>query len=140
MKKYIFTLIMLCASTICFAQNDNVVFKGYLYNSDYQVFLNINFYDNNITSAAQPIFGQMPGYFGAKRDPREWFITNATITSKKTAKLDITNDYGSEDLTATLTSNNDSTFTLTQNSGSRMKIAVNRKWVKLPTTLVFKRK
>lgn len=45
MKKYIFTLIMLCASTICFAQNDNVVFKGYLYNSDYQVFLNINFYD-----------------------------------------------------------------------------------------------
>ena len=135
MKKYIFTLITLCAATICFAQNDNVVFKGYLYNSEYQVFLNINFYDNNITSSAQPIFGEMPGYLGAKRDPREWFITNAKITNKKTAKLDITNDYGSEDLTATLTYDGEGKYTLTQTSGSRLKIAVNRKWVKIPMKL-----
>lgn len=131
-------LLISCIATM--AQKEANVFTGYLYNSEYQVFLKINFVEKNVVSETQPLFGEMPGYFGAKRDVREWFITDAKVVNKKTAKLDITNDYGSEDLTATLTYNNDSTFTLTQNSGSRMKIAVNRKWVKLPTTLVFKRK
>lgn len=114
-------------------------FKGYLYNSEYQVFLRINFADNNVVSATQPMFGEMPGYLGARRDPREWFITSAKVTGKRSAKLCITNDYGSEDLTATLTCDNDTTFTLTQDSGSRMRIAVNRKWVKLPAKMVFVR-
>ena len=77
----------------------------------------------------------MPGYFGAKRDVREWFITNAKVVNKKTAKLDITNDYGSEDLTATLTYDGEGKYTLTQTGGSRLKIAVNRKWVKIPMKL-----
>lgn len=121
------------------AQQKAYPFKGYLYNKEYQVFLNINFADNNVVSARQPIFGEMPGYLGAIRDPREWFITKAKVT-KRTAKIAITNDYGSEDLTATLTCDNDSTYTLTQDSGSRMRIAVNRKWVKLPARLVFVKK
>lgn len=140
MKKSLFITTLLIWAATAFAQKSANVFTGYLYNDEYQVFLKINFYDNNITSSAQPLFGEMPGYFGAKRDGREWFITNAKIVGKKTAKLDITNDYGSEDLTATLTCTNDSTYTLTQTGGSRLKIAVNRKWVKIPVKLEFKRR
>ena len=50
-------------------------------------------------------------------------------------ELNITNDYGSEDLTATLTYDGKGKYTLTQTGGSRLKIAVNRKWVKIPMKL-----
>ena len=140
MKTILTTMALLAATLQLPAQKKDDPFKGYLYNDEYQVFMKINFTDNNVVSEAQPIFGEMPGYFGAKRDGREWFITSAKLSGKKTAKLEITNDYGSEDLTATLTFNADSTYTLTQTGGSRLKIAVNRKWVKIPTKLDFKRR
>ena len=47
----------------------------------------------------------VPGFFGALRDSRKWLVTDAKIVGKNKAKLDIINDYGSEDLTATLTYN-----------------------------------
>lgn len=140
MKKLIAVFVLILATLQIFAQNKEENFKGYLYNEEFQVFMKINFVDNNVVSEAQPIFGEMPGYFGAKRDGREWFITNAKVTNAKTAKIEITNDYGSEDLTATLSYNGNDTFTLTQTGGSRLKIAVNRKWVKMPMKLDFKRK
>ena len=55
------------------------------------------------------------------------------------ATIAVINDYGSEDLTATLTVNPDGTYTLRQEKGSVLKIARNRKWVKLPKSLVFHR-
>ncbi len=61
-------------------------------------------------------------------------------TSTFQASLDIINDYGSEDLTATLTYNSiDKTYILTQIQGSNIKIARNRKWIKMPKILAFKR-
>ena len=78
----------------------------------------------------------MPGYLGAKQDSRNWLIIDADIKDN-TAYLTIVNDYGSEDLTATLTWNANGTYTLQHESGSNIKIAINRKWVKLPPKLVF---
>lgn len=150
MKKIIFTLMLAALYIQATAQNTNErPFHAYLYNEEYQVWLDINFYDNNINVPSQEIFGELPGYFGAKRDTRKWLITDATVKGN-TATLTIVNDYGSEDLTATLTCNGDSkqledgsingaTYTLTQKSGSTMKIVVNRKWVKLPKKLTFTR-
>ena len=61
---------------------------------------------------------------------------SAKIDGKNSATLEIVNDYGSEDLTATLTYNpEDGSYVLKQKSGSRIKIVVNRKWVKIPTEL-----
>lgn len=137
-------LIVLCAmcATIltAFAQNaQEKTFCGYLYNDDYKVYLKIDFYDNNITVPGQEIFGTMPGYLGALRDSRKWLITSADIIDAKTANISITNDYGSEDLEATLECAEDGSYLLRQNSGSRIKIVVDRKWVKLPTELTFVR-
>ena len=114
-------------------------FKGYISNNEYQVYIRMNFYENNIVVPDQEIFGELPGYFGAQRDSRKWLFTSAKIVDKNNAEVTITNDYGSEDLVATLTCINDSTFTLKQKEGSTLKIAVKGKWVKIPKTITLKR-
>lgn len=124
---------------VCNAQNDKP-FKGYFENADYEVFLRFDFYANNIIVPYQEIFGEMPGYFGDKKDGRKWLITDARITAKNKALIGLTNDVGSEDLAATLQFVNDSTLILRQEEGSTLKIARNRKWVKMPKKLEFKRK
>lgn len=122
------------------ADNDSTTFKGYLYNQKYNVYIQMDFYHNNVTVPYQEIYGELPGFFGDKQDGRKWLFTSATIKNKNTAELQIINDYGSEDLTATLTKVNDSTFVLKQEKGSTMKIARNRKWVKMPGELEFIKK
>ena len=114
-------------------------FKGYISNNEYQVYIRMNFYENNIVVPDQEIFGELPGYFGAQRDSKKWLFTSAKIIDKNNAEVTITNDYGSEDLVATITCNNDSTFTLKQKEGSTLKIAVKGKWVKIPKTITLKR-
>lgn len=137
MKKIFLLFLFFLISTNIVAQTDNV-FDARIYNREYQVYLHINFYKNNIIIPEQELLGETPGYLGAKRDSRKWLITSVKIENKYTATLEITNDYGSEDLTATLIFNpKDGLYILKQNTGSRIKIVENRKWVKLPTELKF---
>jgi len=126
--------VIVCISSN--AQTDST-FQGYLYNEEYKVFMVINFYENNVVSKQQQLFGELSGYFGHDIDARQWLFTSAKIINPKKAEIAITNDYGSEDLTATLRVEKDGSYTLKQESGSRMKIAVNRKWVKLPSEIKF---
>ena len=116
----------------------NNIFKCYLVNDEYQVWFDIDLYNNSISVPGQAVFGELPGYFGAKRDTRKWLISEAKVKGN-TAELLIINDYGSEDLKAELKYNNDGTYTFRQLSGSTMKIVVNRKWVKIPKELTFKK-
>ena len=122
-----------------FAQKDSTVFKGYLSNNEYEVYLQINFYQNDIKVPGQEIFGTIAGFLGDRKDSRKWLITNAAIEGK-TAHLSIINDYGSEDLIADLTLESDGTYSLKQITGSNIKIARNRKWVKIPKKLTFMKK
>ena len=131
-------IFFLCAMTI-FSQ-EYKPFKGYLYNAEYQVYLQINFYEKDVKPAGQELFGELPGYLGSKRDVRQWLITDAKVNKDRTADLSIINDYGSEDLMAKLVVENDSTYLLKQINGSTLKIVVDNKWVKLPKTLEMKRK
>lgn len=128
-------MFVLLVSVKLAAQSDKV-FHTYIYNDEFKVYMDINLYENNVIVPDQELFGEIPGYFGAKRDQRKWLITSAQIDGKNSATLEIVNDYGSEDLTATLTYNpEDGSYVLKQKSGSRIKIVVNRKWVKIPTEL-----
>ena len=122
-----------------FAQKDSTIFKGYLSNNEYEVYLQINFYQNDIKVPGQEIFGTIAGFLGDRKDSRKWLITNAAIEGK-IAHLSIINDYGSEDLTADLTLESDGTYSLKQITGSNIKIARNRKWVKIPKKLTFMKK
>lgn len=125
-----------CLSAIA---QDSAAFKGKIVNDEYRIRMEMDFDGQAVIVPEQEIFGEVAGYLGAEGDPRKWIVTGVKMRNKTTARLEITNDYGSEDLTATLTLNADGTFTLKQLDGSTIKIAVNRKWVKLPKTLVFKR-
>lgn len=118
------------------AQTDSTLFKGKITNKEYDVYMNIDFYHKNLKVPGQELFGEMPGYFGDKRDSRKWLITDADIEGK-TAHLSIINDYGSEDLTADLIVLPDGSYELQQKEGSNLKIARNRKWVKIPKNLKF---
>ena len=138
MKRNFFIATALFFALSVFAQ-DSTAFKGKIVNDEYQIWIEMDFDAQAVIVPEQEIFGEVAGYLGAKRDPRKWIVTGVEMKNKTTARLEIVNDYGSEDLTAMLTLNSDGTFTLKQLNGSTIKIAVNKKWVKLPKTLVFKR-
>lgn len=116
---------------------DTTTFAGRIVNDEYQVWIEMDFYHNDVVTPNQEIFGQVPGYFGAKRDTRKWIIVDAQVKGKS-AKLILSNDYGSEDLEAKLTCERDGTYTLERLKGSTMKIVVDRKWVNIPKKLTFK--
>ena len=118
------------------AQTDSTLFKGKITNKEYHDNMNIDFYHKNLKVPRHELFGEMPGYFGDRRDSRKWLITDADIEGK-TAHLSIINDYGSEDLTAALIALPDGSYELHQKEGSNLKIARNRKWVKIPKNLKF---
>ena len=140
MRKLLFILIAYQFSLItCFAQSDSTTFRAYLYNNEYEVYLRINFYEENIEVPGQELYGPLPGFLGKKNNSFCWVITAAKVHDK-TATLSLINDYGSEDLTATLTQQNDSTYILKQTSGSTLKVPKNGKWQKLPKTLELKRR
>ena len=138
--KFFLTMLALTVSTAVLAQKDSTAFRAYLINNNYEVFLRINFYEQDITVPGQELYGQLPGYLSKKRNSFCWLITSADIVSDKEAMLSLINDYGSEDLTARLVRQNDSVYTLRQMEGSTLKVPKDGKWQKLPKTLELKRK
>lgn len=137
MKRSILFLIGVLMAVATMAQ-DTLTFKGKIVNDEYQVWIEMDFYGQTVVCPGQEIFGENPGYLGARRDTRKWIVMDADIEGK-TAELTIINDYGSDDLTALLTLQADGTYLLEQKDGSPLRIVVNNKWVKLPKRLTFKR-
>ena len=139
MKKLI-TLALICLTSLPLsAQNVREPFRAYLFNNEYEGFLRIDLYKQNITVPGQDLYGELPGYLSKQHNSFCWLITSAEVNGKK-ATLQMINDYGSEDLTASLTQKNDSIYILQQEEGSTLKVPKNGKWQKLPKTLEFKRR
>ena len=118
---------------------DSTAYKGYLYNQEYDVYMRINLIDQDVVISWQEIYGPLPGFLAKNNYSYCWIITDANIRGNK-AYLEMVNDYGSDDLEATLIRENDSIYTLRQTSGATLKVPKNDKWQKLPTTLTFKRR
>lgn len=137
MKRSILFLFGVLMAVATMAQ-DTLTFKGKIVNDEYQVWIEMDFYGQTVVCPGQEIFGENPGYLGARRDTRKWIVMDADLEGK-TAELTIINDYGSDDLTALLTLQTDGTYLLEQKDGSPLRIVVNNKWVKLPKRLIFKR-
>ena len=139
MKKLIIAAILVLTAISVSAQQEKKPFRAYLYNSEYDVFLRIDFYDESITVPGQDLYGSLPGYLGKTHNTFCWLITTAKVKGH-TAHIALINDYGSEDLTATLTVKNDSIYELKQVEGSVLRVPKNGKWQKLPKTLTLKRR
>lgn len=140
MKRYLLTITVCMLTALSFAQKENDAFRAYLYNNQYEVYLRINFYEQDITVPGQDLYGQLPGYLGKLHNSFCWVITSCKVKNDKKAEMQLINDFGSEDLKATLTRQNDSIYILKQEEGSTIKVPRNGKWQKLPKTLELKRK
>ena len=123
--------------SVCLTASAQEPFRGKFTNAEFKVFLTIDLYNRNITVPGQDLYGELPGYFGKENSPFYWLVIDAKVTGRKTAELTFINDYGSEDLTATLTMLNDSTCQLRQNKGSDLKIANGNRWQKLPKVITL---
>jgi hypothetical protein len=141
MKKLIATSVLILMLLPAIAQESKEPFRAYLINKEYKVNLRIDLYRQNITVPGQDLYGELPGYLWKQNNSFCWLITSAEVDdSGKTATLQLINDYGSEDLTATLKAENDSVYVLKQIEGSTLKVPNNGKWQKLPKTLEFRRR
>lgn len=134
----LYTLLLWCSTAAVRAQDKP--FRAYLYNNEYNVYMQINFHDQNVRIPGQDLYGTLPGYLGKVNNSFCWVITSCEIKNDHEATLQLINDFGSEDLTATLTRKNDSIYTLRQGAGNTIKVPNKGKWQKLPKTLEFKRK
>lgn len=134
----IFALSLLCA--VLHAQTKIRPFHGYLFNKEYEIFLNINFYEEDVNVPDQELYGPLPGYLGKERNSFCWVITSAKLKDAKNAEVSFINDYGSEDFTALLTQQNDTLYTLKHLEGSALKVPRNGRWQKLPALIELKRK
>lgn len=138
MKKIITIIILAFLLSPALAQENKEPFRAYLINKEYNVYLRINFYQENISVPGQELYGKLPGYLSKQHNSFCWLITSAEVEGNK-ATLQMINDYGSEDLTATLTAESDSVYILKQIEGSTLKVPNNGKWQKLPKSLELKR-
>ena len=128
MAKNILLLISCMLAAIAVKAQTDGPFRAYIYNNEYQVYM------------GQELYGNLPGFLGKQLNSFCWVITSCKIESDKQAELQLINDFGSEDLKATLTCVDDSTYVLRQGSGSTLKVPHQGKWRKLPKTIEFKRK
>ena len=137
-RNILYTLLLWCFPVVIHAQDNT--FRAYLYNNEYNVYLRINFYDQNVRVPGQELYGTLPGYLGKVNNSFCWVITSCQIKNDREATLQLINDFGSEDLTATLTRKNDSIYLFRQGAGNTIKVPNKGKWQKLPKSLEFKRK
>ena len=137
-RNILYTLLLWCFPVVIHAQDNT--FRAYLYNNEYNVYLRINFYDQNVRVPGQELYGTLRGYLGKVNNSFCWVITSCQIKNDREATLQLINDFGSEDLTATLTRKNDSIYLFRQGAGSTIKVPNKGKWQKLPKSLEFKRK
>lgn len=119
--------------------NDSIAFIGEFHNDEYNVFVKINFADKDILVPGQEILGELDGYFGSTQSSHIWPITSSEVEGN-TAQIEVINNYGSEDFTATIIIKNDGTLEFKHLSGSTFKFPVNKKWQKLPSKLLFVKK
>jgi len=141
----LFALILhICPATAQKSQQDSttqvpVAFCGQLYNKEYDVFMKIDFVKQQLVAPGHELYGSLAGYMGRPYNSFYWVMLTAEVKGQ-TATMQLVNDFGSEDLMATLTMLNDSTYRFSQGKGSVIKVPNKGKWLKLPKTLDFKLK
>jgi hypothetical protein len=119
--------------------NDSIAFIGEFHNNEYNVYIKINFIDKDILVPGQEILGELDGYFGSTQSSHIWPITSSEVEGS-TAQIEVINNYGSEDFTASIILKDNNTLEFKHLKGSTFKFPVNKKWQKLPSKLTFIRK
>lgn len=139
MRKTIFTLLAVLMPLLAAAQSHRP-FDVTISNEEYKIYIRMNLHDKNLTVPGQSVLGEVDGYIASTQSRSTWIIISSEITGENTARIDVVNDYGSEDFTAEVKLNKDGTYSYKKLDGSTLKFAVKGKWQKIPGSLTFIRK
>lgn len=139
MRKLLFLFVMSLVSAVAVAQQGRP-FDTTIRNEEYKIYIRLNLYDKNITVPGQDVLGEVDGYFGSTQSSTKWIVVASRLIDGRTAEIEVVNDYGSEDFTATLKVNDDGTYEYKKDGGSTLKFAVRGKWQKIPGNLELVRK
>lgn len=135
MKKQIATVLLLLCQAAAWGQG----FSGRIECAELNVYMVMDFAGGKLTAPGHELVGEVAGYMAKHGNGFFWLATSAKVKGDK-AELTLINDYGSEDLRATLTQKDDSTYIFRQIDGSTIKLPNKGKWQKMPKEMVFKRK
>lgn len=139
MRKLLFLFVMSLVSAAAVAQQRRP-FDTTIRNEECKIYIRLNLYDKNITVPGQDVLGEVDGYFGSTQSSTKWIVVASRLIDGRTAEIEVVNDYGSEDFTATLKVNDDGTYEYKKDGGSTLKFAVRGKWQKIPGNLELVRK
>lgn len=139
MRKLLFLFVMSLVSAAAVAQQGRP-FDTTIRNEEYKIYIRLNLYDKNIIVPGQDVLGEVDGYFGSTQSSTKWIVVASRLIDGRTAEIEVVNDYGSEDFTATLKVNDDGTYEYKKDGGSTLKFAVRGKWQKIPGNLELVRK
>ena len=99
MKKTILALLAVILPMLAAAQ-DARPFDVKVVNDEYKIYIRMNLHDKNLTVPGQDVLGQVDGYIASTQSRSTWIIIASEIIDERTARIEVVNDYGSEDFTA----------------------------------------
>lgn len=132
-----FLLFALCLTAALSAAQEARPFDVEIRNDELKIYIRMNLYDRDVTVQGQDMLGAMDGFIGSTQSAGKWYIVDSRVKDDRTAEMEVANDYGSEDFTATVKVNDDGTYTFTKKNGSTLKFAVRGKWQKIPGKVDF---
>lgn len=137
MKKLLLATITLLSLTAIAAQ-EKQLFKGTFYNSDNNITIAIDLYDTTLVAPNYSFLGKMHGYMtGRLYDV--WFITDCKVEKNK-AYATFSNDLGADEQEILFTFDKKGRLVYETQGSNNIRRVENKKWVKLPTKMVFENK
>ena len=117
---------------LCVLAQDGV-FKTKIYNKEHDLVMDINLYEEKVRIPGQEVLGLVYGYLKKTTDSRVWIVMGVELSDDgRSARIEMINDYGSEDLEASMAVGDDGVYTLKQLEGSTKKKESKGKWIKQP--------
>ena len=87
---------------LCVLAQDGV-FKTKIYNKEHDLVMDINLYEEKVRIPGQEVLGLVYGYLKKTTDSRVWIVMGVEISDDgRSARIEMINDYGSEDLEASI--------------------------------------
>ena len=73
---HIVLLLLLVLQAGAQKHTESKPFRAYLINNEYDVYLRINFYEQDVKVPGQELYGPLPGYLGKQHNSFCWVITS----------------------------------------------------------------
>lgn len=130
-----FIILILCSIVSSLSAQKEEVFKGTFINTENKVKLYLDLEGKSLIVPGYDFLGATPGYmcgdiYGI------WLLTYSKIKNQE-LELRFSNDQGSDNQTILFKQISDSTFLYQTIGGNSVKRVVNRKLVKIPSSMVF---